>query len=369
MKKQIKLLILFASSIIIFSFFLIFHQNASDIPGKTDLHLFKTILDLTRTDYVDKISPKDKVPAAHSVFLKNLDPASSYLEPREALLYTKFQNLANLCAVGIFGIKIKDYFQITKITGNSPAQRAGIHPGDRILSVNNQDFQNFSFWQMFLSLYSINPRLIKITILKKDTNKPKNISLQTDVSPKKNNAVSLGKGNHIFSILRYNGKTLAEIQKLTNDDSLNCLILDLRLPAAGDFLIFKKIADLILPTEILVTEKSRDDERILGFGSNDSKKIKTIAIINNSTTMYNEFLAYLLKAASVKIVGQNSGGILTRTQEIHFPDSSMAVISSAYYYINQSKISNTPLKPDLAIELDKEEELRKKIGHLLNNGQ
>src|SRR6185503_13851016 len=97
------------------------------------------VLELVRQKYVDSVNVDSVEGVAANNLLQNLDPHSMYLPPKQA------QAINEKLEGGFdgFGIEyqlLRDTLVITQVYNNSPAAKAGLISGDRIIDVNNQRF-------------------------------------------------------------------------------------------------------------------------------------------------------------------------------------------------------------------------------------
>lgn len=90
-----------------------------------------------RNNYVDELSLEPLVEKAIIATLKELDPHSSYLT-REEMQLAKSDISGEYAGVGIQYILHNDTIVISNTVANSPAERAGLRPNDRIIAINNR---------------------------------------------------------------------------------------------------------------------------------------------------------------------------------------------------------------------------------------
>src|SRR5258708_28376068 len=99
-----------------------------------NLRLFTEVLSIIQSQYVDELPPKDIIYSAIKGTLRGLDPHSSFLDPE---MYREMQ-VETSGSFGGLGIEITlrdDVLTVVDPIGSTPAYRAGIQPGDRILKI------------------------------------------------------------------------------------------------------------------------------------------------------------------------------------------------------------------------------------------
>lgn len=99
---------------------------------------FRTILETAVKEHKDSIDIKKISEIAFSSMLKSLDPYSDYLTTET---YTGFKNSYNLTmkTVGISLTPINDTLVVFLVTEDSPADKAGIQPGDKLIYIDGQN--------------------------------------------------------------------------------------------------------------------------------------------------------------------------------------------------------------------------------------
>ena len=113
---------------------------ALDRKNKDDLYrqveIFSDAVAAIETDYVDEVKAKDLIYGALRGMLSSLDPHSQFMDP-DTFNELKADTEGRFGGVGI-EITVKDG-QLTVITPieDTPAWRAGLKPGDRIVKINN----------------------------------------------------------------------------------------------------------------------------------------------------------------------------------------------------------------------------------------
>jgi carboxyl-terminal processing protease len=96
---------------------------------------FQYITKLVEENYVDKVKAEELMEEAIRSFLLELDPHSVYMSPEETKK-SKQELAGNFGGVGIQFIIHKDTLMVTHLVADGPADRAGIKPFDRIISVD-----------------------------------------------------------------------------------------------------------------------------------------------------------------------------------------------------------------------------------------
>ncbi|MBI4240709.1 MAG: PDZ domain-containing protein, partial [Candidatus Rokubacteria bacterium] len=99
-----------------------------------NLRLFTEVLSIVQSQYVDEVPPRELIYSAIRGTLRGLDAHSSFLDPD---MYREMQ-VETTGTFGGLGIEITlkdDVLTVVSPIEGTPAHRAGIHPGDRIIKI------------------------------------------------------------------------------------------------------------------------------------------------------------------------------------------------------------------------------------------
>jgi carboxyl-terminal processing protease len=98
-------------------------------------------LDLVQDDYVRRVSDDDLANAAIKGMVGSLgDQFSSYFTPEEYARYREVTD-AEFSGVGLSVIGVDEGLRVTRVYNGSPAERAGIKPGDLIVAVDGKSMR------------------------------------------------------------------------------------------------------------------------------------------------------------------------------------------------------------------------------------
>ena len=95
-----------------------------------------TILNLIEGEYVDTVDIKDLVEMTIPKLISNLDPHSYYIPAKDVKASDDDLN-GSISGIGITFSMMNDSANVMEVIPNGPAEKAGIMPGDRIITVND----------------------------------------------------------------------------------------------------------------------------------------------------------------------------------------------------------------------------------------
>ncbi|HEY3370869.1 MAG TPA: S41 family peptidase [Prolixibacteraceae bacterium] len=100
-------------------------------PNKLD-----AIVELIHSSYVDSVSTDSLIEKAIPQLLKNLDPHTAYIPPKE-MVGVEEEMRGNFGGIGVqFSIQ-NDTVMVVDVISGGPSSKVGILPGDRIVTVND----------------------------------------------------------------------------------------------------------------------------------------------------------------------------------------------------------------------------------------
>lgn len=319
------------------------------------LALFSEIVALVKTGYVEEVNPQQKFPGAFSGMLGSLDPYSAYLDPH---LTERFQAYLSgqYCSVGVYGAKAFGYFLITGLDPDSPALHADLKPGNIIKAVNGKSFYSLSYWEMHLSLISLTPTPLELTMFKE--NRQDTYKIKTATTPVQHHISSQTVASKylLIHLSRFDAAAMTELKTiLSSKKEISGLILDLRRGSGGDMSSFLDIATLLVPCTVNLTLKYKNNTKTFLVGSPQAPIYPRAVIIDRSTRLYSELLARILVEAknsqktSILFAGARTNGFMVQLSPIPLEDGSSILITEAHFFLNGKKLAGAGISPDVII--------------------
>lgn len=125
-----------------FIFVLFFRGKDTDnyFEVSKNLDIFATILKELNTYYVDPVEPGKLTKTGVDAMLEELDPYTNYITESDIEEY-EFQTTGKYGGIGATMRKKGDEIVVGDVYENSPAMKAGLHPGDIVISIDNQSLK------------------------------------------------------------------------------------------------------------------------------------------------------------------------------------------------------------------------------------
>jgi carboxyl-terminal processing protease len=351
--KKLFKIVLFILVILIFFYLFINGKFFCSSLGKAKeqkyLSLFSEIATLVKNDYVETVNPKKKFTGAFSSMLAHLDKLSSYLDPEKTRIYKLYEK-GILYSTGIYGIKLINYFYITDVVKNSPAEHAGLQAGDIVKSVKGKTIFSLSFWEMYFSLLTEKSENIDLVIFKKGISKPDKIGLKTKLINCDTQIKKIKNDVFYIELLKIDKLSVKLIkERLMNKKSLR-LIIDLRKYSGGDFDSFIDITRLFFKKTTSVVIKTKEKEEKVLLGSVNPLKFKAVIIINQSTIMYSELLAALFKSMNAILIGSKTQGFISKLNHISLKDGSSVLITGGIFLLKGKDLRKSEVNPKIELK-------------------
>src|SRR5690349_18895453 len=144
------------------------------------LNLFGDVFERVRAEYVEPINDREAVENAINGMLTGLDPHSSYLNQRN-YRDMQVQTRGEFGGLGIEVTQENGYIKVISPIDDTPAQRAGVKPGDLITHLNGSSVQGLTLQDAVEQMRGERGTSIKITIRREGADRPIDLSLTREV--------------------------------------------------------------------------------------------------------------------------------------------------------------------------------------------
>ncbi len=336
--------------------------NRSD---EIDFEQFWDVWDKIKSKYVKKdIKDTDLFYGAVQGLVYALgDPYSLYFPPKAADEFAKDLS-GELEGIGAeVGIKNQQLMIVAPLA-NTPAERAGLRPGDKILQIGEEITLGMDVNTAVSKIRGEAGTEVVLLIEREGWTEPKEIkiirakiSVPSVTFEMKNNEVGY------FRILQFNEDTQRQFDKGIKDffgKGGKKIILDLRNNPGGYLDQSIKMASEWIEKGVIVSEKGNDgnsqDHESLGYARLEN--IKTIILINGGSASASEIVAGALQDnKKATIIGTKTFGKGSVQDFEMFPDGSALKLTVAEWYTpNGRNINKEGIVPDIEVveEWDKE---------------
>ncbi|MBY0122742.1 S41 family peptidase [Bacillus sp. S/N-304-OC-R1] len=288
-----------------------------------------TAFDTLNNSYFQEVDKEKLINGAINGMVDALDdPYSDYMSVDEA---KSFHQSISSSFEGI-GAEIQEQggfiFVVTPIKG-SPAEKAGLKPNDKILSVDGKSIQGMSATEAVTLIRGKKGTKVELSIQRAGMDEALSVPIVRDTIPIETvYGEMMEDGIAKVQITSFSENTSKElIQKLNElqGKGMKGLVLDLRQNPGGLLNQAIEISSLFVPegkTIFQVEERNGKREEYKSKGSN-SPKIPLVVVIDKGSASASEILAGAVKeSANVPLVGEKSFGKGTVQRAEDFADGS-----------------------------------------------
>lgn len=334
---------------------------------KVDFNDFWRAWNILNEKYVspDEITDQDKVwSAIQGLASSYKDPYTVFMPPAESEMFNE-DIQGSFSGVGMeIGIR-EGIITVVSPLKNTPAEKAGIKPGDKIIKIDEQITSSFSTDQAVKLIRGEKGTAVKLTISREG------IADLIEISVVRDNinipTIDTEKREDVFIISLYNFSATSpnlfrDALREFVESKTNKLVLDLRGNPGGYLEAAVDMASWFLPAgKVIVTEDYGADEedkvhRSKGYNIFNNN-LKFVILVNGGSASASEILAGALKEHGIaKIVGTKTFGKGSVQELINLtPDTSLKITVAKWLTPNGNSISNNGLEPDVNVEITQEQ--------------
>ena len=348
------------------------------------LKLFTDVIELIEKNYVDEVDAEKLMQKAIQGMVRSLDPHSSFLPP-EAFEELQVDTHGEFGGIGIV-ITVKDgILTVVSPIEGTPAYKAGIQAGDKIIKVDEESTQEMELWEAVKKMRGKQGTKVVITIMREKEPEPIDFTLVRDIIPIESvKSLMLRPGYGYIWITNFRDNTTDDIVKAVKafekqSDPLKGLILDLRDNPGGLLNQAITTADLFLDKGKIVSIKGRLEKHTKSYEARAKgtfPKYPMVVLINGGSASASEIVAGALqdnkRALILGTVSFGKGSV--QTVEALRDGYGLKYTIALYYTPNDISIQAQGIEPDVLVKqrwLDEDEsqadEIRLKEKDLKNH--
>ena len=314
----------------------------------------KTMLGLVDNYYVDKVDYDSITSQMMNAFLTTLDPHSYYLTPsafeeESESMSGQFEGIGmNLSYIG-------DTVYASHIIPGTPAAKAGLHPGDRIMRVDTTLVSGAGIATQSSTVVNLirGPRFstVKLTIQRQGSEKLHTFKVRRDVIhtftvPAH---VMLDKSTGYVRITHFGTSTASEFHaallQLLNEH-MEHLVLDLRGNGGGSLETAIGVCDELLPkNDLIVYTEGEHTRRSNIYASSGGlfEEGRLTVLIDEESASASEIVAGAIQDNDRgTIIGHRSFGKGLVQRQFPLPEGSAVLLTVARYYTPSGRCIQRP---------------------------
>lgn len=313
-----------------------------------------------------KIEPLDKqemVYGAISGMVNSLkDEYTVFLSPEENDMFN--QDMKG--SFGGIGAEIgfrNGFLTVIAPLKGSPAEKAGITSGDKIIKVDDKDISGLNIDEAVMRIRGEKGTKVKLTILHKNNEKTTDIDVVRDIVVI--NTVEwaiIGDRVAHISINQFKEDTGKEFDQIIDKvliEEPKGIVLDLRNNPGGYFNVAIDIASRFIDEgkTVVIQDSGESREKYAALGGKRFDNIPVVVLINEGSASASEILAGALRDNNgVKLVGKNSFGKGLVQEMEKLRDGSAIKVTIAKWLTPQGvNINKDGIKPDYEVDYSEDD--------------
>lgn len=338
----------------------------AEVEGYENLKTFTEVLSIVKKNYVEEVKTKELIYGAIKGMLNSLDPHSGFMTP-EAFKEMQVDTKGEFGGIGI-QIGIKDgLLTVIAPIEDTPAYRAGISAGDRIIKINNESTKDMGLHEAVSKMRGPKGTTVKLTILREGWKEPKEFTITRDIIKVKSVKYKVIDDRiGYIKLTQFQEQTAADLatalsklsEEKLSEEKIDSLILDLRNNPGGLLSSAVDVASQFLPpNRLVVYTKDRSGEKVEYQSSSNRPyydKLTMAVLVNQGSASASEIVAGALKDWNrAVLVGVQTFGKGSVQSVIPLSDGSGIRLTTARYYTPKGiSIQNTGITPDIIVKIE-----------------
>ena len=332
-----------------------------DREAYDQLDLFGKILEEIRSEYVEEVSTSELIDAAIEGMIGSLDPHSKYHNPKS---YKEVQVQAR-GEFGGLGIEVTMEDGLVKVItpiDDTPAQRAGIQPGDLVTHLDDEPVLGLTLQQAVDKMRGPVNSEITLTVRRSGVEESLNFPITRAIIKIRSVRARVVDDEIIVArISAFSEHTSDDLDAVLGDlweeqgDRVVGAVLDLRNNPGGLLDQAIAVSDAFLERGEIVSTRGRDPTSALRFNAQEGDIIDglpLVVLINGGTASASEIVAGALQDhRRALILGTRSFGKGSVQTVIPLSGRGALRLTTAHYYTPSGRsIQAQGIDPDIVVE-------------------
>lgn len=329
-----------------------------------DARLLAEVLEHVRREYVERISDQELIEAAIRGMIADLDPHSAYLDP-EQFDEIRISTTGEYSGVGIEVALENGVVKVVNPIEDTPAYRAGVLPGDRIVAVDDVPVDAEDLNDTIDRMRGRIGTAVKITVARSTDSRPMEFTLaRASVQVHSVSHELLEPGLGYVKISHFSETTTPDLEsaiaklKKQSGGALRGLVLDLRNNPGGVLEAAVGVSDVFLDGGVIVTASGRAADAEFSMDARPGDELNgapLIVLVNGGSASASEIVAGALQDHHrAKLLGSQTYGKGSVQTVMPLSDGhAIKLTTSRYFTPSGASIHQRGIKPDVIVE-DKE---------------
>jgi carboxyl-terminal processing protease len=327
------------------------------------LRLFTEVLSIVQNQYVDEVPPKELIYSAIKGTLRGLDPHSSFLDPDS---YREMQ-VETSGSFGGLGIEITlkdDILTVVAPIDGTPAHRAGLHTGDRIVKIDGLSTKDMQLSDAVKRMRGRPGSKVTISVVREGWNEPKDFDIvREQIRVQSVKTVELGDGIEYLKLRQFQEQSPHDLEAALEKfakNGMKSLILDLRNNPGGLLTAAVEVSEKFIDDgKLVVYTEGRVRNQNMRFSAHAKRgyaQMPMVVLVNQGSASASEIVAGALQDwGRATVVGTQTFGKGSVQTIIPLSDGSGLRLTTAKYFTPKGRsIHGKGITPDVVVEAPKE---------------
>jgi len=326
------------------------------------LKLFTEVLSIVQSQYVDDVGAKDLIYSAIKGTLRGLDPHSSFLDP-ESYREMHVETSGSFGGLGIAITLRDDLLTIVAPIEGTPAYRAGLQPGDRIIKIDGLATKDMQLSDAVKRMRGKPGTKVVIGIIREGWTEPKDVEIvreQIRVQSVRSHEFPDGVGYvRLRQFQEQTGHDLEVALEGLQKQGMKALILDLRNNPGGLLTAAVEVTEkFVHDGQLVVYTEGRVRNQNMRFSAHARHAldgIPMVVLVNHGSASASEIVAGALQDyGRAVLVGTQTFGKGSVQTIIPLSDGSGLRLTTAKYFTPKGRsIHGKGITPDIVVDLPK----------------
>ncbi len=333
-------------------------------PDDVDFSLFWDAWRVIEEEYVhnDNLDREAMVFGAIEGMVRALgDPYTTFFPPEEERIFREDIS-GSFEGIGAeIGLRNEALTVISPLEG-SPAQRAGLRAGDRIVQIDGESTQDMSLNAAVQRIRGEGGTTVTLTVVRDGELSDISIERETISVPVISWEERDGVAHvRLFSFSARSPEEFARVMQEVQQAGVDRMILDMRNNPGGFLEAAQRITGWFVdPGAVVVIEdfgsNGREDEEYRAVGSGALKDMKMAVLINEGSASASEIVAGALRdLKGTPLIGEKSFGKGSVQELENLRKGALKVTVARWLTPNGTSISEEGLEPDVVVEVEEGE--------------
>jgi carboxyl-terminal processing protease len=335
------------------------HHAITDLPRK-DAQLLSEVLDRIRADYVERTDDHKLMSSAIRGMVGELDPHSSFMDADE-FEELKIATEGNYSGIGVEVTLDAGAIVVISPLDNSPAARAGIRTGDRIIAVDGKPVDGSALPESVARIRGEPGTVVNLDVGRQSAPAPLRFSIERAVvSVHSVRSEMLEPGYGYLRISQFSDTTGPDFDKALEalqaqaGGHLRGIVLDLRNNPGGVLDAAVEVSDAFLERGIIVTAEGRAPEasfRMDAEAGDLARGARVAVLVNEGSASAAEIVAGALHDnGRGTLMGRKTFGKGSVQTVLPLTDGqALKLTTSKYFTPSGVSIHERGITPDIAL--------------------